>query len=117
MPGLLDRVKVFLNITPSRESLIKSYGVCHAAVFIHLECLNDFTKSLPLREKIIFWVGTGDLSDPSSRPKDITHCDACEKEFQSTDKNGVVLWTVDLDELVAYFKAQTGSHANPGPQP
>ncbi len=107
MPELLDTIRIWPRIAPSRKSLIESYGVCHSAGFVHLDCLNEFTKLLPTRDRIIFHAGTCDLSDASTRPRDISHCDVCGKEFQEADKNGLVIRTPDLSELKAYLRLQS----------
>ena len=47
MPDLMNSIRTWFRITPSREFLIETYGVCHSPRFVHPHRLDELTRSFP----------------------------------------------------------------------
>jgi hypothetical protein len=79
---------LYNNIIMDTKELVKKFGTAAVNNYVHMECVNVFTKSLPVKDKVIETVWVLKPEELIGKYKDIDRCDSCSKPF--------ILWTQDM---------------------
>jgi hypothetical protein len=70
-------------------------------MYVHKTCADSYLAGLPVRDRGVFEPLTKEWSPTEliGLFGDITHCDHCGGEFQSTDEGYLSYWVVGVDDL------------------